>query len=191
MLNLRKCGQAELGRAWPVFDLEFDKKELLPRLAVRKAMLKGDMELLAIYDEESRIDVAYALTACRGAYGYVLLKYFTVLPWYREKGLGVQAMRLINKRYADRQGILAELTDFSGEEGEPTLRALRKFFARFGYVELDADEQIGGVRAHVMVKPLKGTAEIQPIVHRVLRDFYDRMLLPVDFGKLPDIRARR
>ena len=99
-----------------MFDLDFDKKELLPKLSLHRAISKGDVELLIVYDEESKIEVAYALTLCRGLYGYVLLKYFGVLPWYRGKGVGIQAMRMLNKRYAQRQGILAELTVFDPED---------------------------------------------------------------------------
>lgn len=179
-MKLRICGQGELGRAWPLFETEFDEKELLPRLGVRRAMLRGDMELLAMVDEESRIDVAYALVGCRGLYGYVWLKYLAVLPWYRERGVGIECMRLLHKRYADRQGVVTELTAFGEDDGQ-TLRALRKFFARFGYVELESAAAFDGVKDHVMVKPIKGTAELEPVIGRVLRDFYSRATLP--FGQ--------
>ena len=46
----------------------------------------------------------YALVATKNLYGYVLLKYLAVMPWCRGQGLGIQIMRLINKRYADKQG---------------------------------------------------------------------------------------
>lgn len=84
-----------------------------------------------MYDEESSLEVAYALVLTKNLYGYVLLKYMAVLPWYRGKGVGIAAMRLINKRYADRQGIIAELTSFEDEDGSmikgtaQVLRALR------------------------------------------------------------------
>ena len=81
MLQIRKGGHRDLERYYSVFDLDFDKKELLPKLSLHRAISKGDVELLIVYDEESRIEVAYALTLCRGLYGYVLLKYFGVLPW--------------------------------------------------------------------------------------------------------------
>jgi GNAT superfamily N-acetyltransferase len=188
-LILRVCGHRELERIWSLFDLDFDKKELLPKLGVHQAMLKGDMELLAVTEDESRIDLAYVLVGCRGLYGYVWLKYLDVIPFYREKGLGVQAMRLLNKRFADRQGIVAEITDFNAEGGEgETLRAQRKFFARFGYEEIQSDLRIGGVEDHILVKPIRGTAEIAPVAHRMIADFYSRCLRPVIFAKMVDIR---
>ena len=128
MLTLRKGGHRDLERYYSAMEIDFDQKELLPKLGIHLAMTKGDMELLIVLDDESKIEVGYALTFCRGLYGYVLLKYFAVLPWYRNKGLGVQAMRLINKYYAQRQGLLAELTVFDPEDTD-TLRKLRKFFS--------------------------------------------------------------
>ena len=187
MLTLRKGGHRDLERYYSVFDLDFDKKELLPKLAIHLAITKGDMELLVVYDEESKIEVAYALCFCRGLYGYVLLKYFGVLPWYRGKGLGVQAMRLINKYYAQRQGLVAELTVFDPEDTD-TLRKLGKFFSRFGYESVPCDYHLGGAEVTLMVKPLQGTAEIGPVAHRVIRDFYSRVLGPARLEKMVDIR---
>ncbi len=177
-MKLRVCSQRELSRAWALFASEFDEKELLPRLAVRRAMLRGDAELLAMFDEESKIDVGFALVGCRGLYGYVWLKYLAVLPWYRERGFGIEFMRLLHKRYAARQGVVAELTAFGEDDGQ-TLRSLRKFFARFGYVEVESGARLGGVEDHVMVKPIKGTEELEPVIRRVLLDFYSRVTTPL------------
>ncbi len=187
MLQIRKGGHRDLERYYNVFDLDFDKKELLPKLSLHRAISKGDVELLIVYDEESRIEVAYALTLCRGLYGYVLLKYFGVLPWYRGKGLGIQAMRLLNKYYAEKQGLLAELTVFDPEDKD-TLRKLRKFFSRFGYEEVKSDYRLAGAAVTLMVKPLRGTAEIAPVAHRILRDLYSRVLSGEKLEKTVDIR---
>ena len=187
MLTIRKGGHTDLSHIYSAFDMDFDKRELLPKLAIHKAMLRGDMELLLIYDEESEIVVAYALSFCRSVYGYVLLKYFGVLPWFREKGMGVQAMRLLHRHYADRQGILAELTVFDPED-QDTLRKLRKFFSRFGYEEVPSDYRLGGTEVTLMVKPIQGTAEIAPVAHRMIRDFYSRVLGPARLDRMVDIR---
>ena len=187
MLQIRKGRHRDLERYYNVFDLDFDKKELLPKLSLHRAISKGDVELLIVYDEESRIEVAYALTLCRGLYGYVLLKYFGVLPWYRGKGLGIQAMRLLNKHYAEKQGLLAELTVFDPEDKD-TLRKLRKFFSRFGYEEVKCDYRLAGAPVTLMVKPLRGTAEIAPVAHRILRDLYSRVLSGEKLEKTVDIR---
>ncbi len=189
MLKLRVCGHRELERVWSLFELDFDKRELLPRLGVHKAMLKGDVELLAVTEAESRIDLAYALVGCRGLYGYAWLKYLDVIPFYREKGVGVEAMRLLHRRYADRQGIVTEVTAFGeDEEKDGNLRRQRKFFARFGYEEIESDLRLGGEEDHIMVKPIRGTAAISPIIHRVMLDFYSRVYSPAGLGRAAEIR---
>ena len=187
MLAVRTGGHRDLERLYSAFELDFDRRELLPKLSLHKAMMEGDQELLVFYDEESGITAGYALVMVRGVYGYVLLKYFGILQWFREQGLGIQAMRLINKRYADRQGILAELTVFDDADGD-YLRKLRKFFARFGYQDVACDYRLGGAPVDLMVKPIRGTAEIAPVAHRMIADFYSRCLRPVSFAKMVDIR---
>ena len=188
MLSIRKCGHKELERYYQLFEMDFDSQEILPKIAVHKALMNGSFELIAVYDEETKMDLAFALVGCKSLYGYVLLKYLSVMPWCRDQGIGIEAMRLINKRYADRQGIIAELTEYS--EDDPTRRRkLTKFFARFGYVEVESDYHIGGGDVKVMVKPIKGTAELEPVLHRVIPDFYSRFLSPFTMERMVKIRA--
>ena len=190
MLQVKTGGHRDLERLYAAIESDYDRRELLPKLAIHKAMLHGEQELLLFYDDESNITLGYALVMIRGVYGYVLLKYFAILPWFREQGLGVQAMRLINKRYAARQGVLAELTVFDDEEGA-TLRKLRKFFARFGYEKVPCDYRIGGMPAELVVKPLRGKADIAPVAPRLIRDFYSRCLRPASMEKMIEISAPR
>lgn len=187
MLKLRECTHGELEKYYGLFEVDFDSEELLPKLSIHRSMLKGEQELIAMYDEESGMDIGIALVCTKSLYGYVLLKYISILPWYRNKGLGVEMMRLINKRYAERQGIIAELTEFE-DEYPNHLKKLIKFFARFGYVEVKSDYRIGGVTAHVFVKPLQGTEEIAPVYHRIITDYYSRCLNPFAMERMIDIR---
>lgn len=187
MLKVRKGGHVDLERYYNAMEIDFDEKELLGKWSIHRALSAGEQELLIFSDEESGIDVGYALVMCRSLYGYVLLKYFGILPWFRGKGQGVEAMRLINKRYADRQGILAELTVFDDEKGD-YLRKLRKFFARFGYVRIDSDYRLGGAPVALMVKPIQGTWEIAPVAHRIIRDFYSRCLRFTGYDRMIDIK---
>lgn len=186
MITLRKGGHVDLERFYSAMEIDFDARELLGKWSIHRAMTAGDQELLIFTESESRLDVGYALVMCRGLYGYVLLKYFGILPWYRGKGLGIEAMRLIGKRYAEKQGVLAELTAFDDPQGE-YLRKLRKFFARFGYVQLDCDYRLGGAPVTLMVKPMKGEWNISPVVHRVIRDFYGRCLRFSAYERMVDI----
>ena len=191
MLTLRKGGHRDLERYYSMMEVDFDSEELLGKLALHRAISKGEAELLIAYEDESRLEAGYALVVCRGLYGYVLLKYIAVLPWYRGKGLGVEIMRLVHKRYADRQGVIAELTEFDDPEPEH-LKKLFRFFGRFGYEEIRSDYRIGGVRAHVLVKPILGEGEdITPVYHRVLADFYSRVLSPLSMNRMLKVRAVR
>lgn len=187
MLNIRTGGHRELEKYYSLMEMDFDKKELLPKLSIHKAMLDKSQELLIIYDDETKMELAYALVFTKSMYGYVLLKYIGVLPWYREHGVGVDAMRLINKRYADRQGIIAELTTFEDEDGS-YIKKLRKFFARFGFVQVKANYRLGGQEVELMVKPIKGTQEISKVSHRIINDFYSRSLNAHSMSKMIDIR---
>ena len=86
--------------------------------------------------------------------------------------------------YAEKQGILAELTVFDDNEGEDYLRKLKRFFARFGYQEVPCDFSIGGAKVILTAKPICGTAEIAPVARRILADFYSRCLKPAEMEKM-------
>jgi GNAT superfamily N-acetyltransferase len=187
MLNIRNGGHADLQRYYGVMEVDFDSEELISKLNIHRAITNGTAELLVLYEEESGLDVAYALVIKKNLYGYVLVKYMGVLPWYRGHGFGLELMRKINKRYADKQGLIAEITEFEDEDAD-RVKKLRKFFARFGYVEIDSDYTIKGVKANVMVKPLKGSADIAPIAHRIIPDFYNRVLSSFAVDKMISIK---
>ena len=178
MLNIRNATMTELGRWYRALETDFDRRELLPLSAVRKAVRRREMEFLLFEEKESGLTVGYALTGIRNVYGYVLLKYFGILPWYREHGIGVQAMRLLHQRYADSQGILAELTAFDDSDDGAYLRKLIRFFRRFGYEEVPCRYCLGGAAVTLMAKPVRGTSEVSPVSQRLLLDFYSRWLRP-------------
>ena len=187
MLDMRKGGHVELEKYYPLMEMDFDSEELMPRLSLHRAIMNGTAELLIVYEKESGLDVAYALAIVKNLYGYVLLKYMGVLPWYRGRGMGVETMRFINRRYVDKQGLIAEITEFPDEDKD-RVKKLRKFFARFGYVEIDSDCRIAGVKSNIMAKPLKCSGDISPIAHRIIPDFYSRCLGPRAVRKMLDIK---
>ena len=190
MLTLRKGGHRDLERYYGLMEVDFDSEELIGKLALHRAISKGEAELLIAYDDETKLEGAYALVINRGLYGYVLLKYIAVFPWYRGKGLGVETMRLIHKRYAEKQGVIAELTEFDDPEPDH-LKKLFRFFVRFGYEEIESDYRISGTTAHVLVKPIRGEGEdkdITPVYHRVLADFYTRCLGPTAMSRMIDLK---
>ena len=180
---LRKGGMQDLERYYPLLEMDFDSEELFAKRVLRRAIRKGTLEFLIMQEEETGMDLAYAFTILRGVYGYVLLKYFGVLPWLRGKGIGVDAMRLLNRYYAEKQGIAAEITDFPDEDPDRQ-KKLKRFFRRFGYEEIDCAFTISDIDAHLFVKPLKGSAEIGPVADRVLVDLYTRVLDPAEVRRM-------
>ena len=190
MLTIRKGGHKDIERYYSMMEVDFDSEELLSKLAIHRAVMKGEMELLILFDDESKMELGYALVGIRNLYGYVFLKYFGILPWYRGHGVGIEAMRLFHKRYAEAQGIIAEITDFPDAD-ENRQKKLFKFFARFGYEEIPSDFRISGTTAHVMVKGIKGTAEIGKVYHRILLDFYQRYLSAPAMARMLDIHSVR
>ena len=189
MFKLREAGHSDLEKFYTLMEIDFDSEELLSKLQIHRAMLRKDMELLVMYDEESGMDVAYALVFLKNLYGYVLLKYMAVVPWLRGRGLGVELMRMLNRRYAETQGIVVELTYFPDEDKD-RMKKLVKFFSRFGYEQQEADYTISGTRADLWVKPLNGSAEIAPIAHRIIPDFYSRVMNPFAMDNMIRIKKK-
>ncbi len=184
MLTVKEANAAEFSRFYSALQTDFEKEELLPKAAIRRAIRKGDQEFLLFCDGETGLTQGYALCGIRNVYGFVLLKYFGILPWYRDRGVGVEAMRLLNRRYADRQGILAELAVFNDSGNGEYLRKLKRFFSRFGYTEIPCRYRIGGADVTLTVKPIRGTPEIAPVADRILADFYSRCLSPAEIKKM-------
>ena len=186
MLTLEKVGHRELQRYYPLLETDFDSEELLPRLAVHKGLSNGSIEFLVLRDGDSGMDAGYAMVLTKNLYGYVDLKYMAVMPWFRGRGLGIQLMRELNRRYADSQGIIAELTEFDDPDPD-RLKKQRKFFTRFGYEELDCPCTVRGVRDNLLLKPIKGNTDLTPVIHRVLPDFYTRFMSANAFYNMMDI----
>ena len=186
MLKLIKTGHRDMQRYYPLMETDFDSEELLGRLAMHKGISNGSIDFLVLREEESGMDAGYAVVLTKNLYGYVDLKYFAVMPWFRGRGLGVQLMRELNRRYADTQGIIAELTEFPDPDPD-RLRKLRKFFARFGYEQIPVPCTIRGVKDNLLLKPLKGSTDLTPIIHRVLPDFYTRFMSDAAFWRMMEI----
>ena len=187
MLKLIKVGHREMQRYYPLMETDFDSEELIGRLNMHKGISNGSIEFLVFREEESGMDAGYAVVLTKNLYGYVDMKYMAVMPWFRGRGFGVQLMREINKRYADAQGIVAELTEFPDPDKD-RLRKLRKFFSRFGYEEIESDYAIRGVKANLLVKPIRGSADIAPIARRVIPDFYTRFLPDAALWRMIEIK---
>ena len=187
MLTLVKSGHRDLERYYPLLETDFDSEELVGKLALHRGMMNGAIDFLTLHDEESGMDAGYAVVLTKNLYGYVDLKYMAVMPWFRGRGFGVLLMRELNRRYADAQGILAEVSEFDDPDPD-RLRKLNKFFSRFGYEALPNDYRIAGVKTTLWVKPLKGPAELGSVAHRILPDFYTRFMPPAAVWRMMDIK---
>ena len=187
MPELRKGGHKDLENFYNLMQMDFDSEELFSKLQIHLAITRGNAELLIMHDAESGMDLGYALVLPKSVYGYVLLKYMGVMPWYREKGVGVDFMRLLNRHFADRQGIVAEITDFPDSDPDHQ-RKLKKFFSRFGYTPVECEYRISGTDAHVYVKQIKGSSDVTPVMHRIIGDFYSRILSTAAMDKMIDIK---
>ena len=187
MLKLRKASHRELEKYYGLLEVDYDKGELIPRLALHKAVMNGTAEFDLITDENTGLDVAYAVVFTKGVYGYDLIKYVGVMPWYRGQGIGLETMRMLNRRFADKQGLIAELPEFDYEYEYRTKRLMR-FFSRFGYSETECDYTMSGKKVHLFVKPIRSDYDIAPVAHRVIRDFYTTVLSPVTMKKMIDIK---
>lgn len=164
---------SDLGRIYKKMRADFHYFERIPEPFMRRAMHRGEQELLLFADENGR-EAGYAFCGTRSMYGYVLLNYLAVDESMRGTGIGSAALRLIFERYADRRGLIIELTDAPGEEEEMKRRHV--FYERAGFVDVPCDYRLGGKRAYLMAKPLSGTADIAAIAHRLMQEFYGRML---------------
>ena len=164
-----------MSRYYPLIEMDFDKKELVSKMTLKRAVANGSAELLVAYDDETKIDLAYALVFVKSMYKYVLLKYFGVFPWYRESGVGSDALRLVIQRYAESSGIIAEIPIFEDND-EQQINSIKKIFTRFGFEKTVCDEKIGGAPGELLVKQIKASGDVSKVIHRVLNDFYSRIL---------------
>ena len=146
MLKLRLATPTEISRYYNALKLDFDERELLPCAAIRKAVRRGEQEFLLFYDEETGVTEGYALCCTRSVYGYVLLKYFGIFSWYQGHGVGVEAMRLLHRRYADRQGILAELTVFDDSGDDSYMKKLIGYVADTDFDDSDINVYLSGLK---------------------------------------------
>ena len=188
MLKLIMAGHREMQRYYPVLETDFDSEELIGRIPMHLGISNGSIDFLLLRDEESGIDAGYAVVLTKSLYGYVDLKHFAVMPWFRGRGFGIQLMREINRRYAECQGIITELSEFDDTDPD-RLKKLRRFFKRFGYEEIKSDYTIRGVKANLLVKPVRGTTDLTPVAHRVIPDFYSRFLSVNSLWRMMDIRS--
>lgn len=166
---LRVGTVSDLHRIYPQMRRDFHAYERMPELFLARAIRRGAQELLLLTDETGQ-EAGYAICCVKSLYGYVLLNYLAMDPARRGTGAGSAALELLSRRYAGKQGIILELTDTPGEE-EDTVRR-RRFYGRAGFVPVDCPYSLGGHEAFLMVKPLRGTADIARAAKLIMPEIY-------------------
>ena len=113
MLKLKKAGYREMHQYYAIMQEDFSKDELVPEIVFQKALLQHTADLVLVVDDTIKNTIAYALVCPKSLYGYGLLWFFAVLPWYRGRGLGTEAMKLINQKYGRLRGMVPSTTEMS------------------------------------------------------------------------------
>lgn len=174
MLKIRKASMSDLKKYYTMMEIDFDRKELINELSLQKGLIDGTIEMFVFSDEQSKIDVGYAVAFAKNVYSYVLLKYFAIFPWYRYKGVGREAYDLVEKQYENKYGMIAEVPVFEDND-DAQIGKLMKFFKSVGYQEIPSNYNIGGAKVNLLCKGLKGSDQIAKVAHRIIPDFYTRL----------------
>lgn len=184
--KLKKGSIADLHRIYGKYmRADFHRYERMPEPVIALAMARGKQELLLITDDSGRL-AGYAICCCRSVYGYVLINYLAVLQQRRGEGIGSAALELLSGYYADRMGLIVELTDTPGER-EETLRR-HSFYGRAGFADADSDYRLCGVQTYLMVRPLRAAADISAAAHLILPEIYSHSLPKRAVRAIVDIR---
>lgn len=174
MLVLKKAKPKDVRNYYGLLRYEFRKPELVPHLNIQSAVRRDEMELLLISDDRVNVVVAYAFVSHRGMYGYPLINYFCVMPWYREGGYRENSLHLIIDRYRDKQGLLIELPEYEG--GEVNFDSTKEFYENFGFEEIPCRYYKNGVKTHILNCPLKSRKSAEGIIGRIIPEIYERSI---------------
>ena len=186
MLRLKKCSYKEMHNYYGMMEQDFNKTILPPEIVFHKALFQHQIELVVVMDDTIKVAIAYAIVCPKSLYGYAMLMYFAVMPWYRDKGLGTEAMRLIDRRYSRLQGILVEIPQ--GDSAD----AAADFFGRLGYKTVKCGPYThSGVPTKIMARLPEGAPSPAPVMHRVIPELYTHIYSDTTVGKLINIQPAK
>lgn len=170
---IKKGGHRDLHRIYPMLAFDFRPFERFRELTFQAALLGGDAELLLLKNAAG-VECGYAILFTRSLYQYVLLAFIAVYPPFRGQGAGGAFLDLIRARYAEKQGILLEVTEHD-DPGET--ERLKGIYGARGWRLVPCIYRLGGHDAVVMNLPLRGPADISAAVTLIVNDIY-RSILP-------------
>lgn len=166
-------GARALHRIYRCLCRDFHTYECIPEPLLFLAVARGRQVCFSIRDEKGQ-EYGYTFCCVRSLYGYILINYLAVHPEYRGQGVGGAALELLVQRFSQYQGLLLELTESPGEEEK--LEARRRLYQRHGFVDVPCDYRLAGVSCQLMCRPLQGTANLAPVVHRILPEIYSHTI---------------
>lgn len=176
MLQIRKGTHIDLEKYYGLIENDFDERELISKIPLHKAVMQNYGELLIFFDDDTNEEIGYAFVLTKNIYKYTLLKYFAILPWCQEKGYGTKALELLIDRYSESRGLIAEVPKFEENDIEQ-LKGLFRFFAAQGFVAIRDEYYISKVPTVILIKGIRGTANISPVYKHIMDDFYSRIFL--------------
>jgi ribosomal protein S18 acetylase RimI-like enzyme len=189
MLRLKKAGYREMHKYYAILREDFDKAELAPEFVFQKALFQHTAELVLVVDDTIGVTIAYALVCPKSLYGYGLLWFFAVLPWYRDRGLGTEALKLIHQKYGRLRGLMLGITETP--DAETANRRIR-FYNNAGYrVVKTGDIKLSGVPMKIMVRQPPSSPDPGPYMHRILPEIYSHLFSEPMVEKLLDIQPLR
>ncbi len=189
MLKLKRVGYSEMHKYYSIMQQDFEKDELVDEIVFHKAIFNRSAELILVVDDKINVVIAYAVVCPKSLYGYCFLWYFAVMPWYRGKGLGTEAMKLINQKYGRSRGMLLLVTN---EPDAETANRRIRFYNNLGYRVVRTGEiRVQGVQTKVMVRQPASAPDPGPYIHRILPEIYSHMFSQPMVEKLLDIKPMK
>ena len=147
MKILRVTDEARLQRAEALYMEAFPKSERKPWALIVGKQLEGSMEILAIEDDENSF---LGLAVFAFDKDLALLDYFAISAEFRGQGAGSEAIRALQKRYADKRFLL-EIETTKKPCDDLTMREQRKaFYLRNGLHVMNFDVLLFGVEMEIL-----------------------------------------
>jgi hypothetical protein len=102
------------------------------------------------------------------------------------KGLGTEAMRLIDRHYGKLRGLMLEVTETPDKE---TANRRIKFYEKNGYrVVKTGPIKLNGIPMRIMVRQSADKPDPGPVMHRILPEIYSHLVSDTTIEKIIDIK---
>lgn len=180
MLRVKTGGPKEMHDFYGLMQQDFNKETLPAEIVFLKALFNKQIELLLIADDTIKVTVAYAVVCTRSFYNYGFIWYFAVLPWYRGKGLGTEAMKLIHRRYGKMSGMILEVNESENANNQID------FFMKMGYKPAKGTYLHNDVKSKVLIRNNSGSLDPTSIVVRLLKEIYSHVFTDSTIKKIFD-----